>query len=54
MNGTKADSESKATEKTDEAPSSGPVTPKQVQLIVSTWKPVQQDLQGHGIVMFTR
>ena len=40
-------------EKEDEA-ASPPLTPRQVQLILSTWEPVKEDLQGHGIVLFLK
>lgn len=55
MNGTaKADrAEADRAEPADEA-ADAPLTPRQVQLILSTWEPVKSDLQEHGVILFMK
>ena len=38
----------------DSAASYGPLTPKQKELVEQTWKFVEEDLQGAGVLLFKR
>lgn len=38
----------------DSAASDGPLTPKQKELVEQTWKFVEGDLQGAGVLLFKR